>query len=61
MKIRIEFVPGDMWIGVFYKSKYPCEPAPGFEDFRADDVHFVRRHIYICIVPMLPIHIFWDI
>jgi hypothetical protein len=47
MKIRIEFKPQDAFIGAFWKT------GSSKEDFwRTTD-------LWICIVPMLPIHLTW--
>lgn len=42
MKARIEFVPGDLWVGVFVK-KYPM-------------VDGYTWSVYVCLIPTLPIH-----
>lgn len=50
ISIGIEFKWQDMWIGFFYKEKH--EVIVGFGHFR------YRFHdLYICLVPMLPIHL----
>ena len=48
MEIKIEFKLEDFWIGVFWKR----EP-------RWDELRFLGKdlHIWICIIPCLPIHI----
>ena len=51
MKIRLEFKPQDLWVGVFWK--------------RGDEAAGSRKSmdIWICLVPMLPIHLIyeWDV
>lgn len=42
--ITLEFKLADLWVGVFWKNS--CS-LPGFELF----------HMWICIVPCLPIHV----
>jgi hypothetical protein len=48
MEIKIEFKLEDFWIGAFWKR----EP-------RWDELRFLGKdlHIWICIIPCLPIHI----
>ncbi len=43
--IRIEYEPRDLWIGVFYKRTYLDHGWGHWMD------------MWICIVPMFPIHI----
>lgn len=58
IKIKFEFKPQDLWIGIFWKYRglsFYCEikkpDAMGFYDFILD--------IWICIIPCLPLHIKW--
>jgi hypothetical protein len=37
-KIKIEFVPQDFWIGIFWKKQLD------------------RFDLYLCLIPMFPIH-----
>lgn len=46
MSIRVEFDPGDLWIGMYWHVI-----EIGYRD---------QWDIYICLVPMLPIHIHWS-
>ena len=49
MKVKIEFKPQDLWIGIYWTTR--------------EEVYFnlnhdiVVIHILVCIIPMLPIHI----
>ena len=43
MKIKLEYKWQDMWIGLFYKREVPIP----------------IKHLWICIIPMLPLHIVW--
>ena len=52
MIIRLEFKPQDLWIGVYWKSEF----VPS--DFSYREGHWVWD-IWVCIIPMLPIHIGW--
>lgn len=47
LRLRLEFKPADLWIGAFLKR----EPLLGatFWD------------LWICVLPMLPIHFAWDV
>lgn len=48
MKIRLEFKLQDMWIGAFFKKN---------KEARTQDTDYEWLDIYICILPMFPIHI----
>lgn len=47
MKLSVSFVPGDLWVGAFVKRI----------DFNP---YYVRWHVYVCIIPTLPIHVQWN-
>ena len=47
MKCRcwpLRWVPGDLWVGIYWK----LEPLA---------FHYFDLHVYICLLPMLPIHL----
>lgn len=44
-KVRLEFKPQDLWVGVFWKKG-------GERGFDSENIN-----IWICILPMVPIHI----
>lgn len=44
MKITIEFEKHDLWIGLYWRY----------------DEQYRLGHIYICLLPCLPIHITWE-
>lgn len=46
MQIKIEFKPQDCWIGAFWK-RHP------------EWLGIWRYDLWICVIPMLPIHITW--
>jgi hypothetical protein len=48
--IALLFDPHDLWIGVFWKRDGP-RPERGMPS--------PYWHVYVCIVPCLPIHILW--
>ena len=43
--VSLEFVPGDMWIGLFWRRKHP--------------ISWNRWEFFICILPCFPIRIEW--
>lgn len=47
MRVRFEFKPQDCWVGVFWKTTY------GWGEWNA------YTDVWICLLPMLPIHISW--
>lgn len=49
LRVRVEWKRADCWIGVFC----PHSPPGHYSDE-------TKNHIWICIVPMLPIHIWWQ-
>lgn len=55
MKVRLEWKPQDLWIGAFWDKK------PIVYLGRRDDGEWVasEQHVWICLLPMLPIHIWW--
>lgn len=44
--VKLKFAPQDMWVGLFWKWM-----VTGYENT------FKRLDLYICILPMLPLHI----
>ena len=44
MRIKLEFEPRDLWIGIYW---------------RYDHAYYNMRHLFICLIPCLPIHITW--
>lgn len=46
MKIKLEFKPQDLWIGIFWKCRVEVDLCDwSYWDF------------WVCIIPMFPIHI----
>lgn len=55
MGVCVEFKPEDFWIGAFWKITRVRHASAG-------EVYFVRRvDLWICLVPMLPIHFHWHV
>ena len=55
MKVRLEFKPQNLWISVYWEVRghkyvYGEVTSPLFDIKKA-------LHIWICIIPMLPIHV----
>lgn len=44
---EIVFEPRDMWVGLYWTN----EPLNGWDKW--------KFHVYICVVPMFPLHIMW--
>jgi hypothetical protein len=54
MHVVLEFKPQDCWIGVFWKSTVEGRPH-----FSPEEAWWVRCDVWVCVVPMLPIHLTW--
>jgi hypothetical protein len=50
MKISLEFKPQDLWIGLYWKVR-----RQNFHDLSCGS----SVDLWICLVPMLPIHVSW--
>jgi len=48
VNIDVKFVPGDMWIGIFWRNSYSVEST------------FSRFEIFLCVLPCVPIHLNWS-
>jgi hypothetical protein len=53
MRIRLEFVPADCWVGVYWRRK--TEPA-GYGTVRTPGT-MSRLDVWVCVVPCLPLHL----
>lgn len=51
---RWEVKREDCWVGVFWRDDAPI-PVHG----RLITKRYARRHVWICLVPCLPLHISW--
>lgn len=47
MSVSIEFNPHDIWVGIYWRVRFG----------RYDT--FLRKDVYICLIPCFPIHI-WN-
>jgi len=55
MKIRLRFVPRDLWVGAYFA------PVQFFSVARGKKPAVERRHrLLICLLPTLPIEISWS-
>jgi hypothetical protein len=50
-KIRLEFKIEDLWVGLFWKSKYQAAGGGKWERSEYD--------LWICLIPCVPIHLRW--
>jgi hypothetical protein len=52
LKHKFEFQPRDCWVGFYWEKRIK----------RTEGLNFVRvRHLWICLIPMLPLHISWQV
>jgi hypothetical protein len=49
VQIRLEFKPADLWWGLYTERREYHRPGGGG--------YYWKRHIWICLLPMLPIHV----
>jgi hypothetical protein len=63
MAIRLEFKPQDCWIGIFWKTTRGHAVGKQFNpwSFSIDQsaLPHERIDVWVCILPMLPIHVWW--
>jgi len=55
MKIKLELKWNDLWVGAYWKNKELSFRPGRWTIFKKE------RHIWICIFPCLPIHIWYEI
>jgi hypothetical protein len=46
MRVRLEFKPEDLWIGVFWR--------------RGRDWYVPKLHVWVCLIPCFPLHFTFD-
>lgn len=56
MQARLEFKPQDLWIGIFWKKAVEGRP-----DYSPSENWWHKYDLWICLVPMLPLHLTWRI
>lgn len=64
MNWRLEYKPEDKWIGVYHKKKIVI--SFGDMTFSYAGIYYpvirtLYQHVWICIIPCLPIHLWWKI
>jgi len=62
MKARLEFKPADCWVGVYTEKRrrlLPHSPTAAGCDLSYGEHGVIERHVWICLLPMLPIHLSW--
>jgi hypothetical protein len=57
MQIRLEFKPQDLWVGLYWRRRYPRYEGLRLADRRGVIVYC---DVWICLVPMLPLHLSWE-
>jgi hypothetical protein len=50
MSVRLRFEPRDLWVGVFWRRTYSVRGA-------GPSGITTTTEVFICLVPMLPLHI----
>lgn len=60
---RFEFLPGGVWIGASWHVEKRERLNPGFVSEHAEYPEFAWRelNVYVCLIPMLPLHILWGL
>lgn len=51
MNLRVEWKPVDFWVGLYTEERR----RPG------DGLCVYERHVWVCVLPMIPIHIWWEV
>ena len=63
MNIKLELKWQDLWIGIFHKQELKIEIGGMIMYFpmQYEVIKTMEQHIWICLIPCLPIHIWWEI
>ena len=64
MKVKLEFKWHDKWFGVFDKKKLIISFGPmtfGYHGVYHDIIRTWEQHVWICVIPCVPFHIWWEI
>jgi hypothetical protein len=56
MIARFEYIPNDCWVGVFWKKT-----MEGRIQYAPEECWWVRWDVWLCLVPMLPLHLTWRV
>lgn len=46
MRVQLEFVPADCWIGIFWR--------------RSKDWYTPTLHVWVCLIPCFPLHFVFE-
>lgn len=55
IRCRVEFVPRDLWVGLFWDRRDQWRRHPRGQVQRRKTVH-----AYLCLVPCCPLHLAWE-
>lgn len=58
-KVRLEFKIEDLWIGVFWRSRFSLGPMRNREGIHGCEMERSSYDLWICVLPCLPIHVNW--
>lgn len=61
-RLWIEFKLSNCWIGVYWRSRFCAGGPSSFMERSCTTDEWFRSEfdLFICLLPMLPIHIHWD-
>jgi hypothetical protein len=60
MKIRLELKWADTWVGKYHKIKTKVIDNTPLNCLRPK-LTIRELHVWICIIPCLPIHLWWEL
>jgi len=55
VRARVEFEPRDLWVGAYWNRS----PAYAGQDAKAMYLRW-EYDLYVCLVPTLPLHVWWS-
>lgn len=60
---RVEYLPGGAWLGASWRVDDCHRNTVGFVGENAEYPEYDWRelHVYVCLVPMLPVHVVWGL
>ena len=57
--MQFQWEPRDLWVGVFWRLERWKAPATGWDRYHGKiDAMPWSLHVYVCVLPMLPLHIY---